>query len=135
MLLLDTHVLLWLVFANPALNRDIAQQVEQEAAEGRVHVSPVNFWEIGNLVRLNRVTLIEDALDWSRRLMTTGIVRLAPFTADIAVQTSFLPGKIHRDPADRMLIATARAIGARLVTHDRRIIAYAEDGHLSVMAV
>ena len=62
------------------------------------------------------------------------IVTPAPLTASMAVSSSCLPGTIHDDPADRLLIATAREMRATLMTRDQKILDYAADGHLNVIA-
>ena len=61
-------------------------------------------------------------------------IRPAPFTAEIAFDASLLPGQLHNDPADRLIISTARRLGAPVVTRDRRMIDYAHAGHLQVIA-
>jgi PIN domain nuclease of toxin-antitoxin system len=60
-------------------------------------------------------------------------IREAPFHPDIAIDSSWLPGEVHGDPADRLIIATARHLGLPVVTRDRKIIAYAEDGEVAVI--
>jgi len=59
--------------------------------------------------------------------------QLAPLTPHIALQASFLPGELHRDPADRMLVATARELGMTLVTRDEKLLAYGRAGHVRTL--
>ena len=61
-------------------------------------------------------------------------MRLAPLSSKAAIAASCLPGQVHRDPADRLLIATARELGVALVTRDRRILDYAARGHVQAIA-
>ena len=68
-----------------------------------------------------------------RALAVPGL-SLAPMTPDIAVEACYLPGDFHGDPADRLIVATARVEGATLVTRDAGIVAYGRVGHLSVLA-
>ncbi|HCV25099.1 MAG TPA: PIN domain nuclease, partial [Candidatus Latescibacteria bacterium] len=70
-----------------------------------------------------------------RQALSSPGLSLAPLTPDIALASSRLPGEIHGDPADRMLIATARSLGATLVTRDRRILEYSQAGHVTTLAV
>ena len=69
---------------------------------------------------------------WFRELSEAG-VRIAPLTPEVMIDSSFLPGNLHRDPADRILAATAREFGYRLMTRDRPLLAYAEAGHLQAI--
>ena len=99
-----------------------------------VFVSPVSAWEIGMLSRLGGgPQFLPDAGAWFARLMTAPGIRPAPFTASIAIGSSHLPGAPHRDPADRLLIATARALTLPIVTRDEKIIAYAAGGFVQVV--
>jgi PIN domain nuclease of toxin-antitoxin system len=77
---------------------------------------------------------LPDAKSWFRELMSRPAVRPAAFTPDIAIDSANLPGDLHRDPGDRLLIATARHLGAPIVTRDRRILAYAKAGHVWAIA-
>ena len=95
---------------------------------GGIYVSPVSAREIGLLSRPRGgrvLRFVPDAKTWFRRAMALPGLRPAPFTPEIAVDASHLPGALHADPADRLLIATARHLLAPIVTRDRRILAYA----------
>jgi PIN domain nuclease of toxin-antitoxin system len=70
---------------------------------------------------------------WFARLFEAPGVRLAGMSPDLLVESSFLPGKSPRDPADRIIAATARDLGATLVTRDRVLLGYGEQGHVNVM--
>ena len=72
--------------------------------------------------------------EWFARLLQRPGVQLAPLTPEAAIEASFLPGKVHGDPADRLLIATARRLGAALVTRDRQILDYADSGNVNALA-
>ena len=75
-----------------------------------------------------------DPKTWLSRVLAGPGIRQASFSADIAIEASYLPGILHGDPGDRLLIATARHLGMPLVTRDRRIIDYAEAGWVRVIA-
>ncbi len=111
--------------------------MNEAAASGELFVSPVSAWEIGLLhhkpVVRGGLRLTPDPKTWFSRLLQGSLIALAPFTTEIAIDASFLPGELHRDPADRLLAATARDMGATLVTRDARLIAYAKEGHLQVL--
>ena len=84
------------------------------------------------LVAKRRLVLATDVADWIDATREPPGVRIADVTAEIAVDGTRLPGVFHGDPADRLIVATARSLGATLVTCDERILAYAEDGDLRV---
>lgn len=62
------------------------------------------------------------------------LLQVAPLTPEIGVRASYLPGRFHPDPADRLLVATALTLGLRLMTRDKRLLAYGAAGHLPVVA-
>lgn len=131
--LLDTCAVIWVV-EDQAISPDAMSALGREAAEGRpVMVSPMSAWERGMLVAKGRLSSPLDPKAWFRRLAARPEVALADLTADILTDASFLPGPIHRDPADRIIIATARTLDLTLVTRDRLILDYAAAGHVRAL--
>jgi PIN domain nuclease of toxin-antitoxin system len=133
-LLLDTHTAIWLV-----RNERIARAAEEAVnavheAGGILLISPITAWEVGRLVSRNRIDLLATPQRWLRGLLSIPDVRLAELSPDILIAASFLPGTPPNDPADRILIATARELAATLVTRDREMLAYGEQGNVSVLA-
>jgi PIN domain nuclease of toxin-antitoxin system len=128
-LLLDTHVLVWLMFGDTALGRRTADFIGAASDENRVLISAITPWEIGILVSKKRIDLNRDALAWVRDALRLPGVRVAELGVEIAVASSHLPWDIHADPADRILAATARHLGATLVTADLKLLEYARAGH------
>ncbi len=132
-LLLDTHVWIWLADGvASSISRAAVALLRGAHAEARLYVSPISVWEVATLVRKGRLGLSQDIRPWVGRALAEGI-RFAQFTADVALDSGLLPGVPPRDPADQMLIATARALGATLVTRDREILAYGATGHVAVL--
>lgn len=130
--LLDTHAALWL--ARGELAAGAAALLEDVVAlDAPVLISPISAWELGMLVARKRVALPSSPVAWLNGLIAAG-ASWAPLTPQVLADASFLPGEIHRDPADRILAATARAFGYRLMTRDRALLAYAEAGHLQAVA-
>ena len=133
-LLLDTHVWVWFVAGDAVrLTPRAVSEVERAVREGRCLVSVISVWEIAMLAAKGRLHLGGTVDAWvavSRRPPGVTIVELTP---EIAIESTRLQGDIHGDPADRMLIATARTMGAVLVTCDERILGYAASGHLRVV--
>ncbi len=132
--LLDTHVFVWMSLNSPELKASIGQLIEDSAREDAVYVSPMTFWEIGMLESKNRLALDRPIIDWMNSVMAKPGLRLAPLSPEIAIHSTRLPGRFHADPADRLIVATARETGSTLVTHDRDILRYGEAGHVSVQA-
>ena len=99
---------------------------------GVLYVSPITAWEIGLLTIKNRIALHYEPQMWFERLLQAG-AKLAPLTPAILIASSFLPESRLRDPADRILAATARDQGWRLVTRDGPLLAYAEAGWMHAL--
>ena len=131
MILLDTCALIWIVNNDPVLPAALAA-IARAIRAGELYLSPVSAWEIGLLVTRGRLVLDVSAEVWVSRAFSRPGVQIAALTPEIAVRSSHLPGTLHGDPADRMLVATAMVMGLKLMTRDRRILDYAAQGHLSV---
>jgi PIN domain nuclease of toxin-antitoxin system len=132
MLLLDTCALLWTVNRDP-LAADARKAISQAASTGALYLSPVSAWEIGLLVRRGRLELGIPVESYVERVFRLPGVRIAALTPEIAVRSSYLPGDLHEDPADRMLVSTAIIMGLKLVTRDKRLLDYGARGFLAVM--
>ncbi|MEN3382070.1 MAG: hypothetical protein V7608_2114 [Hyphomicrobiales bacterium] len=132
-LLLDTHAAIWLVRGD--LIAAASATMDEAARTGAAtFVSPITAWEVGLLVSLDRISLGIAPQRWFARLLGLPGMRLAELSPDILIASSFLPGKPPRDPADRIILATARDLGATLITRDRALLAYGEEGNVSVAA-
>ena len=129
-LVLDTHVWVWLMEGAPELKSGVRRQIEACAREGQLLVSAISSWEVGMLEAKGRITFDQDCVDWVKDALSAPGIRLAPLEPSIAVASTRLPGGFHGDPADRIIVATARAHTCPLVTADAAIIAYAKAGHI-----
>jgi PIN domain nuclease of toxin-antitoxin system len=133
-LLLDTHAVIWL-FEDKSLAPKALSAIEAAYRDDTpLLVSPITAWEIGQLVSRNRISLSATPHRWFARVLATPGMLLAEMSSDILIASSFLPGTPPHDPADRVLLATARDLGATLVTRDRAILAYGESGQVSTLA-
>src|SRR5437588_2434903 len=133
-LLLDTHAAVWF-FENKPLARIADDTIDQASRDGTpLLVSPITALEIGQLASRGRIDLSATPHRWFRGLLATPGVHLAELSPDILIASSFLPGIPPRDPMDRILLATARELAATLVTRDRAILAYGEQGDISLLA-
>ncbi|HEY0150252.1 MAG TPA: type II toxin-antitoxin system VapC family toxin [Allosphingosinicella sp.] len=136
-LLLDTNALIFL--ANGGLSAPAMELVVAAGMRRGVLISPVSAWEIGMLSRAGaeggpRLRFNPDPQTWFAALQSRPIFAEAPFTAAIAIAAAFLPGAFHKDPADRLLVATSRAMDVPIMTRDRQILAYGEAGHVQAIA-
>jgi PIN domain nuclease of toxin-antitoxin system len=132
-LLLDTCALLWLAAGDARGSAARAVMQKAHEAGGEAAVSPISAWEIGLLSARGRIALTEAPRRWFARVVALPGVMLAAMPPEVLIAASDLPGVLHRDPADRILVATAREYGYRLLTGDRLLLDYADQGH--VMAV
>jgi PIN domain nuclease of toxin-antitoxin system len=133
LILLDTNIVVWLFQADPRLGAAFRARIEKERSIDGVCLSAITPWEISMLVEKGRLTLGRDPLDWIGAALSATGVRLVPIDPAIAVDAGRLPGKIHGDPADRILIATARCLSCPMLTTDQKILAYAAQGHLQAV--
>jgi PIN domain nuclease of toxin-antitoxin system len=133
--LLDTHVWFWLVTGNRQLKSVVVTKLVDAAAKAPLLVSVISAWEIGMLVAKKRLGLNAPVEAWIKDACNQPEFDITGISVPIALDSIHLPGNFHADPADRFLLATARANRAMLVTRDERIIEYASTGHISVMAV
>lgn len=131
-ILLDTHVWLWALTGQDVLSKTFCTALEQARRSRTIHISPMSIWEIGMLVDKKRISLEMDVLDWINQALEIPGTHLSEITARIAILSTQLPGEIHGDPVDRILIATAHEEGAVLVTCDAKILEYGKDRFFSV---
>ena len=132
-LLLDTHAAIWITEDQPLAKGAIEAIDAAYRAGSTVFVSAITAWEVGLLVSRNRLSLVARPERWFQRLLAIPGVRLAELSPDILIASSFLPDEPPRDPADRIILATARDLGATLITRDRLLLKYGEDGHVSTI--
>ena len=125
MIVLDTHALVWWVNGDSELSRAAALAVERERKrQGEIVISSISTWEIAMLIQKERLVLSMDVETWLRTVAEVSGVRFVPVDNDVAVESTRLPGRFHKDPADRLIVALARTLSAPLVTSDRRIRRY-----------
>jgi len=131
-IVLDTHVLVWLLGADPRLGPLARALVAEAARQADVSFAAISAWEIAMLVSKGRLELDRDVLAWLTAAARLPGFRMAPLSLDISVDSARLPEGMHGDPSDRLIVATARRLGAVLVTADRALIDYAAAGHVEV---
>jgi PIN domain nuclease of toxin-antitoxin system len=132
-LLLDTCALIWIA-EDAVISEPAAEALNSSYRTGRpVYVSPISAWEVGMLISRGRLACLIKPQLWFRRLLDAPSLQLAEMSPDLLITSSFLPGTPPRDPADRIIAATVREFGYRLMTRDRLLLDYAEQGHIQVL--
>lgn len=133
-LLLDTCAVIWLANGD-AISDDASITLRQSRESGEpIYVSPITAWELGLLAARGRLNLLMAPERWFERLLEAPGVRLSDMPPRVLIASSFLPDAPNRDPVDRILAATAREYGYRLVTRDRTLLDYAHQGHIQAVA-
>lgn len=130
-LILDTHIFLWLMEGNSELSVNEIKLIKQFSKKNPILISAISVWEIAQLQKSGRITLKQPTELWVDEALNTPGVQLAPLTPDILCESVDLPGEFHKDPADRMIVATARIIKAALLTRDKKILEYSQQGFVS----
>jgi PIN domain nuclease of toxin-antitoxin system len=123
MIILDTHIWIWWVHGDSQLPPAHLGYIQTNEPQG-LGVSAISCWEVAKLVEYNRLTLPLPVADWLDQALAYPGVRLLELTPQIAVESTQLPGTFHRDPADQIIVATARVYDCPLVTLDERIQNY-----------
>lgn len=124
MIVLDTNALIWWINDTQKLSKK-ARKIIQEAEEKRtIYISSISVLEIYLLIKKGRLGLYRMSGDWLQKVEDLSYVHFIPIDNKIAVQSIELPDFSHQDPADRIIIATALNLGAKLITSDKRILNY-----------
>ena len=123
MIVLDSHIWVWWVLGNPKLSPEHHKVLQEAEGEG-LGVSIISCWEVAKLVELGRLELPMAIEQWLAHALRYPGVQLLDLTVEIVVDATRLPGEFHRDPADQMLVATARCLEVPLASADRKILAY-----------
>lgn len=133
-ILLDTCAVIW-TGNEVQISTDAISAINQcHMRNEKLFVSPVTAWELGMLVARGRYRFSMNVLEWFAKYMTNEAVAPSKLTPEDLIASSYLPGKPPNDPADRIIIATARQYGYRIMTRDRKILDYANEGHVKAIA-
>ena len=133
-ILLDTHVFVWLLENSTRISGPVYGQIQAAADQDELFVSAITPWEIAMLVSKRRLGLNRDVGDWLAAALGFPGIRLEPLSPAIAVARTRLPWDVHSDPADRILLATARSLDATLISADRQMLGYAVLGHVKCIS-
>ena len=124
MIVLDTHALVWWVAGDAQLSRRAREAIEAEEQNGEILVSAISAWEVAMLTKAGRLALTMEAQTWLNTVAQIPAIQFIPVDVSISVQSVDLPGEFHKDPADRIIVATARHHSAALISADSKIRDY-----------
>ena len=122
------------MLANAELAISERNAINRAAALGRLRIAAISVWEVALLASRGRVALGRPLAQWITEAVSAPGLSIEPLQPQVAIEATSLPDAFHRDPADKLIVATARVTNATLMTRDRRILDYAGRGHLTVIA-
>ncbi|HWS10635.1 MAG TPA: type II toxin-antitoxin system VapC family toxin [Xanthobacteraceae bacterium] len=132
-LLWDTFTAIW-IYEKARLSPAALEAMRAAYREGvPSYISPITAWEVALLASRGRLQLLIRPERWFSNLFEVPGVRLAEMSPDVLIASSYLPGKPPKDPTDRIMAATARELGATLITRDRALLDYGAQGHVAVL--
>ncbi len=132
-LLLDTCAIIWISGGEPVAGAAIDEMTKTGAGGISTFISPISAWELGLLVSKGRLPASVNERAWLGKLLLLPEVEYSDLSPDVLIDSSYLPGTPPSDPADRIIIATARQQGLRIMTRDRKILDYADAGHVNAI--
>ena len=134
MIVLDTHIFLWLVNGNKEIiNSGFLPIINKAIKDNSIIIPAISLWEISMLVAKQRIILRENTLDWLINATSAPGISVYPISPEVAYESTILPGTFHGDPADRMIVATTRVINGTLLTFDKEIITYSRHGYVKIL--
>lgn len=119
--LLDTHAWIWWIDQDRRLGASVIAALDALPREERPYLSDISLWEVATLIERGRLSLDIPLAEWLDAAAHPRSVRIVPISTAIAAAVAELPASFHRDPADRIIVATARVLDAPILTHDKRI--------------
>lgn len=123
MIILDTHIWVWWVHGDERITSTQTEIIKANETD-IIGVSAISIWEVAKLVEYNRLELPCPLYEWFHEALSYPGIRLIGLTPEIAIESTKLPGEFHRDPADQIIVATARLYDSPLITSDGKILKY-----------
>lgn len=133
-LVLDTHILIWYAEGIKLEGKQL-EIIEKNRAKGQLYLSTISVWEIAMLASKGKIVINIPIKEWIEKLMATLNIRLIDLSPNILIESSVLPNYEHKDPADRIIIASVRSTNSQLMTFDQKIINYANLGYLKLASI
>jgi PIN domain nuclease of toxin-antitoxin system len=128
-LVLDTHILIWYV-EGIELSEEQVKIIEEKRQSNQLYTSSISIWEVAQLNAKKKLAFSIPISEWLHRLLSIPGLNIIELSINILVESCNLPDWEHKDPADRMIVAATREINGHLLTLDKKILEYAENGYL-----
>jgi PIN domain nuclease of toxin-antitoxin system len=132
-IILDTHAWIWYVNGNAELSKLARKKINEAINNNRAYLAAISLWEIAMLELKGRITLEMPYFEWINQSIKLTKIHISPLTPAIAAESRHLPGTFHGDPADKMIVATARCENHMLITRDSKILDYSRDKYISII--
>ena len=120
--LLDTHIWLWWLIGDSRLSAEQIETLEAFPSTNRPYICDISIWELGMLVDLGRLELNIPFDDFLRKATSPATVQVLPISSEVVLEMNQLPESFHKDPADRLIVSTSRALDLPLATQDYLIL-------------
>lgn len=134
MIVLDTHIFLWLINGNKEIiESGFLPAINKAIKDNSIIIPAISLWEISMLVAKQRIILHKNTIDWLKDATSAPGISVYPISPEVAYESTVLPGTFHGDPADRMIVATSRITDGTLLTFDKEIIAYSQHGYVKIL--
>ena len=124
MIVLDTHVWVWFVSNPELLSMAAKKAIDASMEQKAIFISSISAWEVALLIAKKRLKLTLDVTDWIAKSEKIPFLQFIPVDNSVAIKSVNLPQPLHKDPADRIIIATAITIAAPVVTKDKKLLDY-----------
>lgn len=131
--LVDTHIWIWHLNGDPTLSSKAKKMIDTAAAKDTLYISAISIWEIAMLVQKKKIILNTSCQAWVNKSLSLPGVNFTPLSPEIAIESCDLHGSFHGDPADRILIASAKVENLSLMTRDQKIADYCKQNHIPLI--
>lgn len=125
-ILVDTHIWLWHLNGEESLSSKIKKMIDTSAFENALYLSAISLWEIAMLASKKKINFTTSPLAWMNKALSLSNISLVPLSPEIAVESCALPG-FHGDPADRLIVASAKVETLCLISRDQKIASYCKE--------
>jgi len=134
MLVLDTHIWIWIINGDERIKKTgLLNKINKAVITHSIIIPAICLWEVAMLASKGKIILSGNMFEWMKNACSAPGTSVQPLSPDIAYESTILPGNFHGDPADRMIVATARILDARLFTFDKQILEYSRKGFVKIL--
>ena len=132
-IVIDTHVLIWSLLTPEKITPEQHTAIKSALSKNELYISSITLWEIAMLVRRGRINIFSRIDDLLKLIENIKGLNIYQITGSVAADSVALPGNIHSDPADHLIIATCRELSATLITYDQAILDWSKEGYIKVL--